>query len=269
MAKPTNRDKKPVVDPEGVLNDPPPPINEPQNPEPEPPVDPEPEPTPEPTPEPEPTPTPPPEPPKPPVETQEEKDRRYRAQQAEAQIQIEKQKALKAKIVESGKVTVTQEELVAYVASTGSTYEELTPFEQKMAADTLVAKKKAELIEQAVAEDDKIQVWADKVDEFIDSTMGKPEFLGLSGHEAEFRKFAMKESHRGVPIDSLLLPAFLQQLGPAKPERKSLFPHGGGGEAPETKPGVITDADEAAALRASNPREYKRRVKAGQIKVEV
>ena len=59
----------------------------------------------------------------------------------------------------------------------------------------------------------------------------------------------------------LIIPAPTKKTG-------SLFEKGGGGEK-ETTPGKITDADQAALLRQTNPREYKRQVKAGNIVIEV
>jgi hypothetical protein len=60
---------------------------------------------------------------------------------------------------------------------------------------------------------------------------------------------------------------------PTTPKKRGgLFETGGGGTAPEVKPGEITDADQVAALRTgteAQQREYKRLVKAGKIKLEV
>ena len=78
----------------------------------------------------------------------------------------------------------------------------------------------------------------------------------------------MQESHRGADIQELLLPAFLHNLPAPVKKTGSLFEKGGGGEK-ETKPGKITDADQARSLRETNPREYKRQLKAGKIEIEV
>ena len=259
-----NKDKTPVD--ESVLEETPPDINEPQTPpeeikEPETPVE---------TPE-APVETPPQEveTPPTPVETQEDKDKRYKAQQTEAQIQAAKNRSLISKVDEANQISEpTIEELKSFVAVDGVNWDELTVFEQSMAKKTYLADKKFGLINDAVQSTKKIDEWATKVDEFIDSTDGKPEYVALSSHEAEFRKFCMKEAHRGTPIETLL-PAFLFNLPPATKKRNGLFETGGGGAAPETKPGVITDADEVANLRKTDPKEYKRQLKAGTIKLEV
>lgn len=204
-----------------------------------------------------------------PTETQEEKDQRYKSQQTEAQIQAARTRAITQKVDEAANLPEpTEQELRDYVATKGGDWDLLSPFEQSLAKDTLINTKKFNLVNESVQTVKKIDEWAAKVDEFIDSTDAKPEFVKLSGHEAEFRRFAMKESHRGAPIDSLLLPAFLNQLPAPVKKRNALFETGGGGEKAEN-PTVITDADTAATLRQTNPREYKRQLKAGKIKVEV
>lgn len=203
-----------------------------------------------------------------PVETQEDKDKRYKAQQTEAQIQAEKNKALVQKAEEAKKISdPTVEELKAFVAQDGANWDELTNFEQGMAKRTFISEKKSNLVLEAVEQGKQVDEWAAKVDEFIDSTDGQPDYIELSSHETDFRKFAMKESHRGTPI-SILLGAFLHDLPKTTPKRTTLFPTGGGGEKVEVKSG-ITDAETAAKLRTSNPREYARQVKAGKIKIEI
>jgi len=287
MAKVNNKDKAPVID-ESVLEETPPDINEPQT------VDDTPEnqdPNPDPIKEepkvekkapiikekPEDIPDMPPPPVEKPraeeqpqevIETQEQKDQRYKAQQAEAQIQAAKNKDLVDKVDMAAKIVdPTIDELKNFVKQDGVDWDELTTFEQSMARKTYLSEKRFQLVNEAVQTTKRIDEWATKVDTFIDSTEDKPEFVALSGHEADFRKFAMKEAHRGVPIDSLLLPAFLQQLPTPKKNRGSLFEKAGGGEK-EVNVGKITDADTNRTLRETNPREWRRQVKLGNIKIE-
>ena len=169
-----NKDKSPVD--ESVLEETPPDINEPQTTEDTPPADetPAPDSKDEVTPTPDFTPEPiTPEPKKEdkPVETQEEKDRRYKSQQTEAQIQRAKAEALKNKVKEAAKVgEPTEDEMRAFVNAKGASWDDLTPFEQATQKELYVAKKQFSLVQEGVEADDKIQVWADKVDTFIDST---------------------------------------------------------------------------------------------------
>lgn len=202
------------------------------------------------------------------TETEEDKEKKYRSQQTEAQIQAERNRVINNKVEEAKNLPEpTEDELRAFVKEDGAEWDELTNFEQSQARRSFKAERKLSLVTEAVQEGKKVDEWAEKVDEFIDSTDGKPEFVQLSGNEAEFKKFAMKESHRGAPID-ILLSAFLHNL-PAKPKtRGALFNTGGGGERQEAKTGIV-DAEKAKSLRESDPREYKRQVKAGKIKLDV
>lgn len=198
-------------------------------------------------------------------ETVDQKEQRHKAQQTEAQILAARNRALQDKVDEASKLPEpTVDELKDFVAQDGVDWDDLTPFEQSMAKKTYVSEKRFSLVNEAVQVTKKIDEWAKQVDEFIDSTDSKPEFVKLSGHEADFRKFAMKESHRGAAIDSLLLPAFLQSLPATPRKRGSLFQTGGGGEAP-AKPGKIS-LDEAARIRATQgEKAYKRVVQSGRV----
>jgi len=203
------------------------------------------------------------------IETPDQKEQRYKAQQTEAQIQAAKNRNLIDKVDQATKVgDPTIEELRLFVKQDGVDWDELTTFEQAMAKKSYLAEKRFDLVNEAVQSTKKIDEWATKVDDFIDSTDGKPEFLKLNGHEADFRKYCMQEAHRGTPIDTLL-GAFLYNLPVGTQKvRGSLFEKGSGGEKNE-KPGKITDADTVATLRTTNPREYARQLKAGKIDLEI
>lgn len=203
-----------------------------------------------------------------PVETPEEREKKYHSQQTETQIQIAKNNALKDKITEAKRIgEPTMEELKAFVAQDGVSWDELTTFEQSQAKRTYISEKKLDLITKGAEEQDKIDEWANKIDTFIDTLDANPKYAKLSGHEADFRKFSMKEAHRGTPIE-VLLGAFLNDLPAVIKKRGSLFESGSGGEK-EEKPGKITDADAVQNLRITNPREYRRQVKAGKIDLEI
>lgn len=278
MSKPNNKDKDPQID-ESVLDQDPPNINEPQNKDDDNPENQDPNadpivselPT---QPEAEQVEQELEEEPKEVVlksdeETQEQKDARYKAQQTEVQIQVARNKALIDKVLQGKDIPEpTIDELKIFVAQDGVNWDELTVFEQATARRTCLQEKRFDLINEAVVTSKKIDEWAKQVDTFIDSTDSKPEFVELSGHEAEFRNFCMKESHRGVVIDSLLLPAFLKNLPKEPSKRTSLFNKGGGGEK-DTTTGKIIDTDQIVNLRNTNPREYKRLVKAGKIAPEL
>lgn len=267
MASKTNKDKTPEID-ESVLDETPPNINEPQKPE-----DPEPQDTTELVEKEDETETTElvddteqeiSEKPEKIEETQEEKDKRYRSQQTEAQIQAAKSRALAEKVQTAASLgEPTTEELQTFVSTRGANWDELTNFEQVLAKDAYINSKRFNLINDAVEENTKIDEWANKIDTFIESTDSKPQYVALSSHEDEFRKFCMEKSHRGTPID-VLLSSFLYNLPAPKKIRGSLLEKAGGGEK-DTVSGKITDADAAAQLRITNPREYKRQLKLGNI----
>lgn len=279
-----NKDKETPVD-ESILEETPPNINEPQTPDPddkdnvdpeskeepkvEPEVTPEPEPAKEPEVEPEVEKKEEKEPEKEEsIETPDQKEQRYKDQQTEAQIQVARNKSLVDKVDEAANLPEpTVEELKAFTARDGVDWEDLSISEQAMWKRTYIADKRFALVNESVQSVKQIDEWASKVDTFIDESDGKPEFLPLSGHEADFRKFCMIEAHRGTPID-ILLGAFLHKLPAPEKKRGSLLNTGGGGEKTEDT-GKIIDADAVATLRVTNPREYKRLLKAGKIQVEV
>ena len=205
------------------------------------------------------------------TETPDQKEQRYKSQQTEAQIQAAKNKDLIDKVDQASKIQEpTVDDLKSFVAQDGVQWDDLTPFEQSMAKKTYLSEKRFDLVNQAVQSTKKIDEWATKVDTFIDSTDGKTEYVQLSSHEADFRKFAMKESHRGTPID-ILLSAFLHNLGPVKKSRGSMFETTGGGEKP-ANPTKITEVEQVQALRTgteAQQKEYKRLIKSGKIQLDV
>jgi hypothetical protein len=161
----------------------------------------------------------------------------------------------------------TDEELKAYVLKDGVDIDELTTFEKATARRNYIIEKRQEAINKGFEEQKKVTDWSKKVDSFLDSTNNDPKFAGLDGHEAEFKKFALQ--HPESDIEVLLLPAFLHQLPATPPKRGSLFEKGGGGQAPPKPKEGIDDAEMAKQLREKDPKEYKRLVKAGKIKLEV
>ncbi len=197
------------------------------------------------------------------IETSAEK--RHKAQQTEAQILAARNREFINKVDQASKLPEpTIDELKAYISNDGAEWDDLTSYEQTMAKKNYRLEKQFSIVNEAVQITKKIDEWAIKVDEFIDSTENKAEFVKLQGHEAEFRAFAMKESHRGAAIDTLLLPAFLQNLPTVTKKRGSIFETGGGGEAPE-KPGKISTEEAARIRETKGEKAYKRLVQSGQI----
>ena len=164
-------------------------------------------------------------------------------------------------------VAPTDEELKAYVLQDGVDIDELTTFEKATAKRNYMIEKRQEAINKGFEAQKQASEWSKKVTTFLDSTNNDPKYVGLDGHEAEFRAFALQ--HPDSDIETLLLPAFLHNLPAVAPKRGSLFEKGGGGQAPEKPKEGIDDADLVKKLRETDPREYKRQLKAGKIKIEV
>jgi hypothetical protein len=161
----------------------------------------------------------------------------------------------------------TEEDLKAFVRGEGSDWDELTNWEKALAKRTYLTEKKLEAMNEGFQAQKKQSEWSKKLDTFIETTDGKPEYTKLSGHEAEFKRFAMQ--HPENDIQNLLLPAFLHNLPETPLKRGSLMEHGGGGLPPEKPKEGIDDADLAKKLRESDPREYARQLKAGKIKISI
>jgi len=164
-------------------------------------------------------------------------------------------------------VAPTDEELRAYVLQDGVDIDELTNFEKATAKRNYMIEKRQEAINDSFKTQRQQSAWSKKIDSFIEGVNDDPKFVQLGGHEAEFKKFALQ--HPESDIQTLLLPAFLHQLPPTVKKSGSLFVKGGGGEKAQPPKTVVDDADLVAKLRISDPREYKRQLRAGKIKLEV
>ncbi len=207
-----------------------------------------------------------------PIETEDQKEKRYKTQQTEAQILAERNKQLVNKVTEAATLPdPTDEDLKGYVKQDGVDWEELTTYEKALAKKNYINEKRFTIIKDAAEAGQKLDERAIEVDKFIDGTDSKPEYLPLSGHELEFRAFAMQGSHRGVDPE-ILLGYFLNKLPATSPNRGSLFNKGGGGIKPPVKTDIITDAEEARKLRTGNQaqqEEYRRKLRAGKIRIEI
>lgn len=204
-----------------------------------------------------------------PKESEEDKEKRYRAQQAEDSIIREKDRELKAKIEEASKIAdPTEDELKTEY----SEWDEMTSTEKRLAKDNLGNKRKLSLINEANTEALKIDDWGKSIDGLLEKIDSDASLLPLSGHELEFRRYAMQASHRNVDTE-VLIPAFLHTLGNEVKPNRSIFNSKGGGIAPEKpKSDIITDADEARRLKTGTQAqqdEYRRKLRAGKIRIEV
>lgn len=108
--------------------------------------------------------------------------------------------------------------------------------------------------------------FSEKLDDFIEEPPA--EFKGLTGKEAEFKRFAKKKDNIGLPLDTLAK-AFLFDVSDDLPptHTPTLTPgleNGTGGPRTAPKPQKVS-LEDAKNLRETNYQEYLRLVKAGQI----
>lgn len=163
----------------------------------------------------------------------------------------------------------TEEELRAYAKTNDADYDELDTFSKNILRRTLITEKKETKRTQAYDEIKKIDTWAKKVEEFVVSEENIAKYPSLEGQQEDFKRYCMKDTQRGVDFN-LLVASFLYENDniPERKNKGSLFLSRGNGRA---TPPVLTgiSADEAASIRVNNPKEYRKLIKAGKIRIEV
>lgn len=219
------------------------------NPEPETTPEPEPEPTPEPTPEPE-TPS---------------LRKKYLASSKEAIILHHKNKKVNEAIDKAIETPEpTDEDLQAAYAD----WEVMNDFEKKMAKDSLWNNRRFAALEEIRKENKDYEGWQDKVEQFVADPANLAQYPELEGKEDDFRLFASKPTRRNIEFE-VLVGAFLHDASktvPVKPKPAAMFDTGSAGTPGKPKPpDKKLSPDEAARLRLSNYKEFKRLLKTGRI----
>jgi len=165
----------------------------------------------------------------------------------------------------------TQEELVSYAKSRGAEYDDLDEFSQNILKDTLINNRRFEKIQNVAQESKQIDAWANSVDTFIEDAVDNSKYPSLGSLGQDFKKFAMKESRRGVDLDDLVA-SFLfsaeRSLKQGTPQKKSVLLSGGNSQAAPIKSAGISDT-QAAFIRENDPKEYRRLIKSGQINIDL
>jgi hypothetical protein len=163
----------------------------------------------------------------------------------------------------------TEVELRAYAKTNDADYDELDTFSKNILKRTLVTEQKEAKRAQAYEEIKKIDTWANKVDAFVTSEENMTKYPSIEGREEDFKRYCMKETQRGVDFD-LLVASYLYKVEDVPVEKKkgSLFLSRGNGRAETPKPLGIT-AGEAELIRKNDPREYRRLIKSGKIKISI
>lgn len=202
--------------------------------------------------------------------TEEDKNRRYQQQRQESELLNEQRKGIISAIDKSEKIEPpTEEELKAYVKEKGGDWDILDDFQKNLAKDNLIAKRQQAALNEGLKAVKDVNEWQEQVDTFISENESKQTYKELIGREEDFKQWCLrKASTRGIGWE-YLVPSFLHDVKQIAKKKGSMLLHGGGGEKPKpaTEPGVISDANQVAQLRVSNPKEYRRLSKEGKIRV--
>lgn len=199
------------------------------------------------------------------IDEEEARKKQARESQREALVQRSRNEQFTNKIREAAKIEVTEADLKAEAEKEGLDYELLEPFQKSLLKRTILSERKFNTVSEVVVEEDKLNVWAGKVDEFIDTAKDNPKFARLVGHEQEFKNFSMKESRRGLDFEDLAR-SFLFDLPAKKKHKGSLLLRGGGGSAPKRK--AFTE-DDTVAMRKAQPGRLTDLMKRGKVKIDI
>lgn len=196
-------------------------------------------------------------------------EERYKESTKEAQLLHERNKQLTDAFQKIDEIKEpTEEELQAAARRDGLYWEELTNTEKLLIKKDYINTRKLEAVQGVVKDVRNIDEWAEKVDSFIDTNDTKQTHKALIGHEAEFRAFALKPSHRGLPVE-MLVSHFLMTAEPTAHKKGSLFLTNTGGEKEKPKKSGIDDAERAAQLRMTDPKKYRELLRSGKINIEI
>jgi hypothetical protein len=201
---------------------------------------------------------------KPPVDFEE----KYKESSREAMSLHFKKEKLESLL--SGELDVaepTEEDLRKYAKDNDADYDDLDTFSKNILKRTLITERKEAKRVTAYEEIKKIDTWAVKVEEFVTSEENITKYPSLEGQEEDFKKFAMKETQRGVDFD-LLVGSFLykNEFTPVKKNKGALFLSRGNGSATPPKPLGIS-ASEASSIRVKDPKRYRQLIKEGKLKI--
>lgn len=181
----------------------------------------------------------------------------------EAQVLASKNKKITEVIEQAAELgEPTDEEM----AKTYPDWDLMTDSERRMAKDSILSKKKFELIHNAILETKKVDEWVSNVDEFIEDPKTIADNPALEGKEADFRAFCLKPTRRGVDFEDLVN-SFLFTVKPEQKHTGALLETASGGPK-ETKPKELT-VEEISMIRKNDPKKYKELIKQGKVKINL
>lgn len=162
----------------------------------------------------------------------------------------------------------TEKELQDYAKELGAEYDDLDTFSQNIIKKNLLNERRFETINKVNKEYKNVQEWVNKVDDFMGATETIAQYPEIVDNADEFRKFSLKQSRRGADLQDLAT-AFLYGLGKNSTQKKKgsmLMSGNRGNPTPQEK---RIDERQVASLRQKNPKEYRRLIKMGKIKLDI
>lgn len=189
----------------------------------------------------------------------EDYELKFKESSREAQVQFSKSKKITTAIERANQIVDVE---VTELQKEYPEWDTLSDFEQRLAKDSYISKKRFEAINSVSQEFQEIDAWNDKVDEFIEDPKLMNRYPELEGKEEEFKKFSTKSTRRGLDFPDLVA-AFLYN-SPRKQYKGSMFESttSGQGKSPQKKKMSL---ENAAILRLTNHKEYLRLLKSGKI----
>ena len=181
----------------------------------------------------------------------------------EAQILQARTKKYDEAVNQAAEITeVTDEEAVKIYPE----WDLMDDTSKMLAKDSIVNRRRFELIHKASMEGKDIQEWQDKVDTYLGDPKTLQDTPEMEGKEDDFKVFATKPTRRGLDFDDLTK-AFLYDVGKMRPKSKGqMFPTGSGGPNDKMKPkSDKISLTEARQLMKNDYNKYKELLMAGKI----
>lgn len=151
----------------------------------------------------------------------------------------------------------------------GDEWEEMTDRQKKNAKGVSKAQKKDIILNEVTEKMKKRDVWVEDTKKYSADPSTLVKYPQLAGHEEEFVQFCSLPTRVGINYDDLVK-AFSFDLKPivVTPKRANLLETAGGGSgvAPVVKELTV---EEIGFLRVHNPKEYKRLLQTGKIKIDL
>lgn len=189
--------------------------------------------------------------------------KKFSESSAEAQSLALRKKAYEDKIAEA---RALPEPTVEELKEKYPDWDELSPTVQQMARESLHNKKKNALIETIADQQKADEEYYGKADAFAVDPENVKRFPALEGQEELFKKFASKESRRGLDFEDIAVIFSGVYPKSRRASNRSLFPRNGASNDKKKPASKHMDAATASNLRITSPKAYNEMVRSGRIK---